>query len=342
MSGELQLIVRTGAAEPAGMDLSPGQPVGPLSIGRRGTWRLVAPGVLEEHGFVYFNGTDLFLQSTDPLSPVLADGAHIPGAWTADRAPCEIAVGGGRLWFGSPSPAFAPSPGGAAPDLGRQPFAPRVQGNDFEAATRVQPLEETRHARGPLPAAGSGFAAPMPAFGPPFGPGATPPLAPPPGVPITPPAPQQSFLAARWRETSGPKKALVFLMAPLIWAVWVIFTDPPVPPAPPKPATSATTSPSGAPRSGGSGAAPAPTEPPATAMEAPAASTSAKAGPSTAASGSPATTGPKTPQREAADAVAAGAFDRAARLYDELAKAHPEVPAYAEAARIMKVRMGKR
>jgi len=50
----------------------------------------------------------------------------------------------------------------------------------------------------------------------------------------------------------------------------------------------------------------------------------------------------KTPQREAADAVAAGAFDRAARLYEELARAHPEVPAYAEAARIMKARAGKR
>ena len=50
----------------------------------------------------------------------------------------------------------------------------------------------------------------------------------------------------------------------------------------------------------------------------------------------------KTREREAADAVAAGAYDKAARLYEDLAKAHPEAPAYAEAARIMKARAGKR
>jgi hypothetical protein len=337
-TAEPQIIVRTGAADPASLALPSGLPIGPLSIGRRGTWRLVAPGVLEEHGFVYFNGTDLFLQSTDPLSPVLANGTPIPGDWTLVHAPCEIAVGGARLWFGSPEPTFAPLPIDDVALLNRQPFAPRVQGNDFEAATRVQPIEETRHARGPLPAAGAPFAAPLPVLGPGATPPLTPPLSPPPGLPVAPPAPQ-SFIAARWREASGPKKALFVLMVPLVWAVWVIFTDAPAPPTP-KPAASATTQPSAAPRMGASSAAPATTEPPPTmpTTEAPAGTSSARV----ATSSSPATTGPKTPQREAADAVAAGAFDRASKLYDELAKAHPEVTAYAEAARIMKAKAGKR
>ncbi len=75
---------------------------------------------------------------------------------------------------------------------------------------------------------------------------------------------------------------------------------------------------------------------------APSGSASARPASSTAPSSSPATPGPKTPQREAADAVAAGAFDRAATLYAELARSHPDVPAYTEAARIMKAKAGKR
>ncbi len=53
MSGESLITVRTGTAEPATVVLPPGQPLGPMSIGRRGRWPIVAPGVLEEHGFPF-------------------------------------------------------------------------------------------------------------------------------------------------------------------------------------------------------------------------------------------------------------------------------------------------
>jgi hypothetical protein len=46
----------------------------------------------------------------------------------------------------------------------------------------------------------------------------------------------------------------------------------------------------------------------------------------------------KSLQREAADAVAAGAFARAAKLYEELARKYPNKPAYAEAALIMRAK----
>jgi hypothetical protein len=382
MSGppDPRIDVREGSADPKTLSLPEGVPLGPISIGRHGAWRVVAPGVLEEHGFLYFNGSDLFLQSTDMNSPLLADGTPISVEWTAVYAPCEIGVGSARLWFAVPE-ASAPAPapfgvpetivmsedartGRAAPQA---PGRPRVQGNDNEEATRLQPIEAVAAKRSPRGAAppalkrdppsstlksasitaieAAARAPPAPSFGapqpaPPLGPPPAPPFGPPP-QPLAAPAAKESWIGMRWREASGPKKALVVLMAPLLWAVWVIFTDKPPAPRPARPATSASTSPSTTPSTGSPSA---PAEPAGEPPSAPGGSgpPAAKAAGSAAPSGSPATTGPRTPQREAADAVAAGAFDRAAKLYEDLAKAHPEVPAYAEAARIMKAKAGRR
>jgi hypothetical protein len=44
-------------------------------------------------------------------------------------------------------------------------------------------------------------------------------------------------------------------------------------------------------------------------------------------------------ERAAVDAVAAGAYADAARLYDQLAAAYPNRPAYAEAARILRAKL---
>jgi hypothetical protein len=409
------ITVRAGAAEPPSMALPEGQPIGPLSVGRAGTWRIVGPGVLEEHGFVYFNGSDLFLQSADPNSPLTANGAPIPLSWTAVYAPCEIGIGGARLWFGppaAPAPSYAPAPapGSMAPPPAARGFAPRVQGNDDEESTRLQSIEElqavaamraqraaaaspslpkrdppsqTLKSQGvtgieaqvlaaaaaqqqapsfgapPVPTFGAPppEAVPPPAFGsapppgaPPMvfpGPGAPPDAAPP---PVAAPA-KASWIGERWREASGPKKALMVLMAPLIWACWVIFTDKPPPPRPSKPAASATANPSATPSAGSpsAGSASSAAVPPATTSEPPppvpsakaSASASAKAAASAAPSSAPASSA-KTPQREAADAVAQGSYDKAAKLYEELARAHPEVPAYAEAARIMRAKAERR
>jgi hypothetical protein len=389
--GDPQIIVRAGTAEPGRMALTPGQAVGPLSVGRNGNWRVVAPGVLEEHAFLYFNGTELFLQSANPNSPVTVNGSPIPGDWTPVYTPCEIAFGGARLWFGTldqqprsmpPPPATPPPPPPETSAIGKRPFTPRVQGLDEDdESTRLHPIEELQAARRPAPkdppsatlksptsppsfgAPPPTFGAPPPSFGAPpsvpapaMGPGPTfgappgpPPVFPGPGAaPDTPPAApeapvapakRESWIAARWREASGPKKAMAVLMLPLIWAVWVIFTDKPPAARPPKPTTSAAASPSATPSAGVPSASAvasiAPAPPPAPAPPSPSGKASA------APSAAPTSTA-KTPQREAADAVAVGAYDKAARLYEELAKAHPDVPAYAEAARIMKAKAGKR
>ncbi|MFT3774327.1 MAG: hypothetical protein QM820_53890 [Minicystis sp.] len=425
-----KITVRAGVAEPAMMDLPPGQAIGPLSVGRAGTWRVVAPGVLEEHAFLYFNGTELFLQSANPNSPVTVNGAAIPGDWTAVYAPCEIVLGGARLWFGPPKPVAKSRPP-AAPSkppppvpvetpsaAGRRPFAPRVQGLDNDDdATRVHPIEDIQAVRrsakdatgatlksgtsppsyappaggapplsvgapppvpsfgappvgaptfgaptfgAPPPSAAAPVMGPGPVFGAPPGdpaafpggpavPNAAPSMAPPGMVPpgAAPPVPAKRvpWIVARWREASGPKKALMALLVPLIWAVWVIFTDKPPPPRPPKPATSASAAPSGKPSAApsavpeASGTPTSAPQPPAPPPPAPSPSGKASAGPSSTPA--PAST-TKTREREAADAVAVGSYDKAARLYEELAKAHPDVPAYAEAARIMKAKAGKR
>ena len=387
MAADPLISVRAGAADPPSMTLSPGQAIGPLSIGRSGTWRVVAPGVLEEHAFLYFNGSELFLQSANPNSPVTVNRSPLPGDWTQVYAPCEIAFGGARLWFGpAAQPAAShppPVPSRPPPDrpsaASREPFVPRVLGlDDKDESTRLQSIEEMQAASmrrphvkdavsatlksadaPPSQAIGAPtFGAPPVTFGdrPGEGPtpidpaslGAGPLFGPPPsagyGAPFeaAPPAKEQSYLGARWREASGPKKAMFFLMGPLIWAVWVIFTDKPPPPRPAKPATSAATSASasasaGAPSASASSTASSAAEPSGPVMPTPTPATSASGKPSAA----PAST-QKTREREAADAVTAGAYDKAARLYEELAKAHPEAPAYAEAARIMKARAGKR
>lgn len=379
-----QITVRAGAAEPVAMELPPGQSVGPLSVGRGGTWRVVAPGVLEEHAFLYFNGTELFLQSANPESPVTVNGAPIPGDWTPVYAPCEIALGGARLWFGPPHqpqrsrPPPVPSKPPPAPvslvrnmpspdESTRQVSIEEIQQSVRRPAARDAVSATLQSGNAPPPSFGAApppsfGAAPPPSFAPPpqiFGtathdaapnihaglaafapPQPAPPsaLPQPDAMPIAAAPEKKGGIGAMWREASGPKKAMIVLMAPLVWAVWVIFTDQPPPARAPKPAASATASPSSTPSAGAASSAPPAVEPPTpvvapTPSPAPTASGKASAGASTSV---------KTREREAADAVAVGAYDKAARIYEELAKAHPEVPAYGEAARIMRMKVGKR
>jgi HPt (histidine-containing phosphotransfer) domain-containing protein len=97
---------------------------------------------------VYFNGSDLFLQSADPNSPLTANGAPIPLSWTAVYAPCEIGIGGARLWFGSPAalstmgPQAAPNPAppAAAPPVSAPVSAPAPAEGAFDRAAALDRL----------------------------------------------------------------------------------------------------------------------------------------------------------------------------------------------------------
>jgi hypothetical protein len=54
----------------------------------------------------------------------------------------------------------------------------------------------------------------------------------------------------------------------------------------------------------------------------------------------PPSPGKRTPEREALDTAAAGAFEDAAKRYDTLAASHPDDPSYKEAARILRAKAG--
>src|SRR3954469_2594471 len=93
--------IETGIGEPAFIPLSMGQELQPISVGKKGMWRLESPRVLDVHAFVYFDGSSLFLQSADEANAASVDGFRVGKAWTELHAPCKIEIGLARLRFRS-------------------------------------------------------------------------------------------------------------------------------------------------------------------------------------------------------------------------------------------------
>jgi hypothetical protein len=154
---------------------------------------------------------------------------------------------------------------------------------------------------------------------------APPPIDVPPTAPVPAPAAPRGIGAA-WRSASIPKKILVLLLPLALASVFVIFRDEPAPPRLPR-------APSAAAPSASVSAAP-PALPSATASVAAIAVADA-AFPSFANADS----GKSPAERAAVDAVAAGSYAEAIRLYDQLAVANPDKPAYREAARILRSKL---
>ena len=93
--------IEAGIGEPAFIPLSMGQELQPISVGKKGMWRIESPRVLDVHAFVYFDGTSLFVQSADDANAASVDGYRIGKAWTELSAPCKIEIGLARLKFRS-------------------------------------------------------------------------------------------------------------------------------------------------------------------------------------------------------------------------------------------------
>jgi hypothetical protein len=93
--------IESGIGEPAFIPLTLGQELQPISVGKKGMWRVEGARVLDVHAFVYFDGNALFLQSADEASAALVDGYRVGKAWTELHAPCRIEVGAARLRFRS-------------------------------------------------------------------------------------------------------------------------------------------------------------------------------------------------------------------------------------------------
>ena len=93
--------IEAGIGEPAFIPLSMGHELQPISVGKKGMWRIESPRVLDVHAFVYFDGTSLFLQSADEQNAASVDGYRVGKAWTELHAPCTIEVGSARLRYRS-------------------------------------------------------------------------------------------------------------------------------------------------------------------------------------------------------------------------------------------------
>ena len=91
--------IETGIGEPAFIPLTLGQEVQPISLGRKGMWKLESTGILDVHAFMYFDGKGLFLQSADEAAAALVDGFRVGKTWTELKPPCKIDIGSARLRF---------------------------------------------------------------------------------------------------------------------------------------------------------------------------------------------------------------------------------------------------
>lgn len=253
--------------------------------------------------------------------------------------------------------------------------------NFDEEATRALPVPAAARMLGPrkpTPVPGGRPAPPAAppvmgpeAFGPAPAPFAAPFAAPPPPPPPPPddvpphlqtttkPAIRKdpSKLAQAWRETSVVKKIILVLLPLAFVMVFYGFEDDPAPRGKPKPAASTSTSASTSasdddddpkpkkkkkPPTDDPDPTPPDAAPPPTGSAPPVATAPPAPLPSASAPGNPKTDpAKKTTEREAVDAVAAGQYELAAKLYEQLAKDHPETPAYKEAARILRAKAKK-
>jgi hypothetical protein len=155
------LEVRTGAGDPASIALLPGTPLDPTSFGGAAMWRIIAQGVLDVHGYMYFDGNSVFIQSADDQFPVFVNRHRVGTAWTEIRAPSVIVIGNaqvelrasdalarsGALVAMRPKFHMTPAPGGAAvpPEPPKGPWdastiAPADAFADLNAGTGPQPF----------------------------------------------------------------------------------------------------------------------------------------------------------------------------------------------------------
>ncbi|HVH42215.1 MAG TPA: hypothetical protein VM925_07715 [Labilithrix sp.] len=129
--------IETGIGEPAFIPLALDRTIEPLSLGRKGMWRIESAGVLDVHAFVYFDGEALFLQSADVTTPARVDGHEVGNAWAELRAPCVIELGDARLRFRS---LLADSDDASTEAVVRPPVAPPTARTEPLVARYATPM----------------------------------------------------------------------------------------------------------------------------------------------------------------------------------------------------------
>jgi hypothetical protein len=342
--GDIVIELTKGLSPKKSMTFSPGKPAETFSLGQQGVWSVSGAGVGGVHAYLFFDGTTLFVASADPAASTSVDGRKVTSDWFPLAPPCEVAVGEARLRVSGGAVAGGHAEAGAGgiieenPTMAMDPMKAMAM---MPGATAATPGESTRF-QPDAPPAGP----PMMGF-----PGMQP-MAPmagaagsPPGAP--PPAGGGSAIAkmkADWEAATPSRRATILAIPCVLIAAYLLFAeDEPETVTSTKPAVTASAS-----------VAAKPPEPPPTRVVSPplpataAATAVAAAGPAGAAAAAApepaAKTGKdkdvfvKTTQRLAADAIAAGNFAEALKLYQQLSRENPNDPAFKEAIRILKAR----
>lgn len=109
MSRSLRVEIRTGAGDQEAIELQPGTPREPFSVGTEGDFRVTAPGVTAVHAYLYFDGVQLYVASTG-AHDVTMRGEVVSTDWTPVAVPMNIHVAGAKLAVRGPA-ARSPKPG---------------------------------------------------------------------------------------------------------------------------------------------------------------------------------------------------------------------------------------
>jgi hypothetical protein len=346
------LEVEGGRSLPEAIRLEAGRPTEAMSVGSKGQWHVTGPGVLEVHGYLKFDGTNLHARSASSHHPLRVDGAPLGGEWERLRPPCRIAAGQVTLLFAVTTGAH-PHAAGTGPQVSGELEATRIEPLQAPGAFSepfptlvddpTHPLGDGTTPREPMGAAASateprgrlqpddpsatridvarsGQAQPAKktAFD------SAVPIDVPPSPPAVSAAARTRWLDAlreHWRRASLPQKLTLLLLPLAFFAVRELFTASDTPMPHRASAGSAAVQSSG-PTQGPSAPRPIQSTP----------------SPDPTAAPAPTPSG-KTLASLAVDAVAAGAYQEAAIRYDALAQQYPDRAAYREAARILRSKL---
>ena len=97
--------VLCGHSERGEVTFVPGAPVGPLSLGTQGHWKINAEGVAATHIFLHFDGRDLFACS---VARAMLAGVPLDKNWVRVGLPCELRFEGACIIFRKESPSAPP------------------------------------------------------------------------------------------------------------------------------------------------------------------------------------------------------------------------------------------
>src|SRR6185503_13736827 len=103
------ITLRGGSSDRPEIELQAGAKADAFSVGTDGSWRVSGPGMSAVHGYLYFDGTTLYVASA-PGAVVKLAGAAVSADWKPVPLPGEIIMGGVAIDARSGGAAAGPQP----------------------------------------------------------------------------------------------------------------------------------------------------------------------------------------------------------------------------------------